>query len=66
MNAQVIGKKIRRMANRQELTASCKTAIYQSEWYKERRWWFGNLNNKLESPDYGLTDDEALEWLGEN
>lgn len=57
------GKKIRRIAKRNQLTAASRTLAdgYGNRW---RRWWFSDLfTNLLESPEIGLADDEAIDWL---
>ncbi len=59
----VMSQRIRRMALKQELAASCKTSLCDFEGCIERRWWFGDHCNWLQSPPHGLDNDEALAFL---
>lgn len=51
---------IRRWAKRQHLKATSRTKRKPVEL---RLWWFADENNLLASPEVGLDDEEATEWL---
>lgn len=60
-NPRRVERMIRKLARKHSLIARCKTI---SDWKgKDRRWWFANENNHLQSPENGIIDEEALEFL---
>jgi hypothetical protein len=46
-------QRIRRLARKQEMTVKRRRFV----------WYFGNYSNRLVSPETGLNDNEAIEFL---